>query len=244
MMDEQRVVVDDPFEDQTEHGLLAGIRALLECVAIVAIVAAVMWLLVTYVVQPYSIPSESMEDTLLVGDCVLAEKVSSSASDPQAGDIITFTMWWEVDENGERAYVEEEVEDEDEPVKVYSPVWASEEQAEATYGGTIEQTTFVKRVIAVAGDEVDLIDGHVYVNGEAISEGAYVTGHTYDYEAEGIEYPFIVPEGEIWVMGDNRESSGDSREFGSVPVENVTGHVVYRYWPIKRIGAVTASRGN
>lgn len=238
MMDEQQVVVDDPFEDQAEHGLLAGIRSLFECAVIVAIVAAVMWLLVTYVVQPYVIPSQSMEDTLLVGDCVLAEKVSSSASDPQAGDIITFTMWWEVDEDGNRTYVEEEVEGYDEPVKVYSPIWTSEEEAEAIYGGTVEKTTFVKRVIAVAGDEVEFKDGYVYVNGEAAAESSYVTGHTYEYEVEGIEYPYVVPEGELWVMGDNRENSGDSREFGSVPLENVTGHVVYRYWPISRIGAI------
>lgn len=97
--------------------------------------------------------------------------------------------------------------------------------------------TLIKRVIAVGGQTVDLKDGSVYVDGEKLDE-PYTDGKpSYDPET-GINYPYTVPDGYIWVMGDNRTNSQDSRWFGPVPVENVTGHAFFRYWPLKRIGTL------
>ncbi|MBO4353111.1 MAG: signal peptidase I [Eggerthellaceae bacterium] len=100
--------------------------------------------------------------------------------------------------------------------------------------------TLIKRVIATGGQQVNLIDGVVYVDGEKLDE-PYTDGkpsYPLDRTAGGmaISYPYIVPEGEVWVMGDNRTSSQDSRYFGSVKLTNVTGRAALIYWPLNDVG--------
>ena len=96
----------------------------------------------------------------------------------------------------------------------------------------------IKRVIATAGQTVDLKDGVVYVDGQALDEDSYTLGKP-SYELDSIEdvtYPYTVAEDCIWVMGDNRTDSADSRYFGAVPISSVTGHAFFTYWPISSIG--------
>lgn len=98
--------------------------------------------------------------------------------------------------------------------------------------------TLIKRVVATAGQTVDLVDGVVYVDGVALKESSYTLGKP-SYPLDSIvtiEYPYTVPQGCIWVMGDNRTNSSDSRYFGAVPVESVTGRAFFRYWPLSSIG--------
>ncbi len=99
--------------------------------------------------------------------------------------------------------------------------------------------TLIKRVIATGGQTVDLKDGSVYVDGKRLSE-PYTNGQmSYPLTSaygKTITYPYKVPDNEIWVMGDNRENSQDSRYFGSVPISTVTGKAVFKYWPINSIG--------
>ncbi len=98
--------------------------------------------------------------------------------------------------------------------------------------------TLIKRVIATAGQVVDLKDGVVYVDGEPLAESSYTLGKP-SYELTGpanISYPYTVPEGYIWCMGDNRTDSSDSRYFGAVPVGNVTGRAFFTYWPLEDFG--------
>lgn len=97
--------------------------------------------------------------------------------------------------------------------------------------------TLIKRVIAVGGQTVDLRDGDVYVDGVKLDE-PYTHGQKSEpmRSTAGVTYPYTIPEGYFWAMGDNRGNSSDSRVFGAVPVENITGHAVFRYWPIVRMG--------
>ena len=169
--------------------------ALVEFVVIVVVAVGLAFLITNYVVKPYEIPSESMEDTIMAGDRVLSERISYANGSPKTGDIVTFT-------------------DVENPDRV-----------------------LIKRVIATAGQQVDLKSGSVYVDGAKLEE-AYTDGkqslplsNTHD-----ISYPYTVPEGYIWVMGDNRTNSSDSRYFGPVPLSNVTGHAFFRYWPLERVG--------
>jgi len=98
----------------------------------------------------------------------------------------------------------------------------------------------IKRVIATEGQVVDLVDGKVYVDGFELDEP--YTGYRPSYPlyrtANGVDvsFPYTVPEGEIWVMGDNRTSSQDSRYFGSVNLSSVTGRAAFIYWPISDVG--------
>ena len=97
----------------------------------------------------------------------------------------------------------------------------------------------VKRVIAGEGDSVDMDqDGTVYVNNEKLEE-PYLTDGT-DYGDTNITFPYQVPEGKIFVMGDNRDVSIDSRNtaVGCVSDEQVVGRIVFRVWPFREIGVI------
>lgn len=101
--------------------------------------------------------------------------------------------------------------------------------------------TLIKRVIATEGQTVDLVDGALYIDGELVDE-PYVGGKpTYEIDrhasslAGPVTYPYTVPEGRVWVMGDNRTNSLDSRYFGAVEVTSVHSHAVLIYWPLSDI---------
>ncbi len=182
--------------EQQEGGFF---RSLVEFVIMLAVVLGAAFLLRTYVVAPYEIPSSSMEPTIMVGDKVFSEKISYYSGDVRPGDIVTFQ----------------------------DPEVASR--------------TLIKRCIATAGQTVDLADGVVYVDGEPQAD-VYAQGLSYPLTpAVGVEveYPYTVPEGCIWVMGDNRENSQDSRYFGAVPESSVSGHAFFVYWPLARLGALS-----
>lgn len=103
-----------------------------------------------------------------------------------------------------------------------------------------EKDVLCKRVIARAGQTVDMKDGSVYIDGKKITED-YAKGGSYPLDigkAKEISYPYKVPKGEIWVMGDNRGNSADSRYFGSIPEDSVIGICVMRYLPLNRIGFI------
>jgi len=95
--------------------------------------------------------------------------------------------------------------------------------------------SYIKRVIGVAGDHIKIEDGKVFLNGQELKE---------DYVAEGAvtisdRYTDVtVPEGYVFVMGDNREHSTDSRAFGCVPVEKIESKVWIRFWPLNKFGKV------
>jgi len=92
---------------------------------------------------------------------------------------------------------------------------------------------FIKRIIAVGGDTIEERDGVIFVNGTAVDE-PYV-----DNKTRMNWGPYLVPEGHVWVMGDNRPRSNDSRgTVGFLPVENIVGRAIFRYWPLNRISGV------
>lgn len=93
--------------------------------------------------------------------------------------------------------------------------------------------TFIKRLIALPGDSWEQRAGTVYINGQRLSEPYVKPGR-----ADTQSYPTrSIPEDRYFIMGDNRTQSCDSREFGSVPRDNLLGPVVARYWPLDRIGS-------
>lgn len=105
--------------------------------------------------------------------------------------------------------------------------------------------TLIKRVIATGGQTVDLRDGVVYVDGVAQDE-PYTEGKpsnplpTHSSLLSGdIDYPYTVPNGSIWVMGDNRTNSQDSRYFGAIPVSSVTSKAAFVFWPLQDAGAIS-----
>ena len=184
---------------ERKSSLLCG---LLEWVVVFVIALAVFWVVRLFVVEPFTVPTGSMEPTIQIGDNVLGQKVSLRlGQEVHAGDIVVFR----------------------------NP------------DATSDHDILVKRVIATGGQTVDLRDGHVYVDGKPLDE-PYAAGKSYplDMQAPGVEasLPYTVPEGSVWLMGDNRENSADSRYFGAVPTDNLIAVVFFRYWPLDRMGTL------
>ena len=98
-----------------------------------------------------------------------------------------------------------------------------------------EHPHLIKRVIATDGQTVDLRDGKVYVDGKELVE-PYTHGQPSEPLSPEFRYPYKVPAGDLWVMGDNRTNSGDSRFFGPIPVKEVQGHAIWTYWPLSAFG--------
>ena len=97
-----------------------------------------------------------------------------------------------------------------------------------------DDQTLIKRVVGVAGDEIQVQGGVLYVNDEA-QEEAYLNDADQSRSFYG---PTVVPEGHIFVMGDNRGNSADSRVFGPLPLENLKGEAFMRFWPVSKISTI------
>jgi signal peptidase I len=100
---------------------------------------------------------------------------------------------------------------------------------------TGQNPQLIKRVIAVEGQTLDVREGLVYVDEEQLSE-PYVHGLPTDAGSGAVTFPMVIPDNEVFLMGDNRPNSGDSRFFGPQPIENVHGRAVWTYWPLDRFG--------
>nr|WP_244502652.1 signal peptidase I [Streptomyces oceani] len=188
-------------------------------------VFAVVLLVSTFVVQPFRIPSSSMEPTLRVGDRVLVNKLAYQfGNHPERGDVVVF--------DGTGSFVPEGRTQEDPLTRLVRAVGARV--------GLLEPpgSDYVKRVIGVGGDRVTCCDerGRVQVNGVSTVE-KYVP---HDDEPSAVPFDIRVPEGRLWVMGDHRAASSDSRDFlgkpggGTVPVDRVIGRVDWIGWPVDR----------
>ncbi|WP_309729969.1 signal peptidase I [Chamaesiphon sp. OTE_75_metabat_556] len=99
--------------------------------------------------------------------------------------------------------------------------------------GYLEEQAFIKRVIGLPGDQIEVKNGRVYIDGAPSTER---------YIAETPNYamsPMVVPPDKLFVMGDNRNNSNDSHVWGFLPKANVIGHACFRFWPIDRFGGVS-----
>jgi len=166
-----------------------------EFVVMLVAAFALAWLIRTFLVEPYRIPSGSLIPTIQIGDQVLVNKLAYRLGSPMYKDIVIL----------------------DDP--------------------TGETPMLIKRVIAVGGQTVDLQDGKVVVDGTALDE-PYTHGQPSLPGDPRITYPLTLPVGTVWVMGDNRTQSKDSRWLGPQPVSEVHGRAFVIYWPPSRWGAL------
>lgn len=210
--------------DRRRGGLAAWLRE----TAVIVVSALVLSLLIkTFLVQAFFIPSQSMQDTLVVGDRVLVTKLAPGPLDVHRGDVVVFKDPGGWLPPGDQAP---------------QPAWRAALTDALTFVGLLPQDSgehLIKRVVGVPGDTVECCDaqGRLLVNGVAIDE-PYVADGAVPSE---VEFAVTVPEGGLWVMGDNRQNSQDSRfkqgspGGGSVPVDNVVGVAFVTLWPLDRL---------
>jgi signal peptidase I len=178
---------------------------------ILIVTALVLALLIkAFLFQAFYIPSGSMEPTLMPGDRVLVNKIPYYFHDPRRGDIIVFEN---PKANVDRGIVGGFVH------------WLA--QGLGVSGNADED--FIKRVIGLPGDHISCTSGAVYVNGNKLSE---------PYETQQTQcQPATVPAGRLFVMGDNRSESNDSRyQLGTVPLGKVVGKAFIIMWPPSHMG--------
>lgn len=192
-----------------DRGVLSFLR---ELPVLILLAFALALLLKTFVVQAFYIPSGSMEPTLMPGDRVLVEKVLYH---PDHGDIIVF----EDPHPGDRP---------DRGIVAGLLHWLSQGLG---FSQPVDED-FIKRVIGLPGDTVELRNGKLYVNGDPVAQ-PYLSGEP-DLRDYG---PKTVPAGSLFVLGDNRLNSNDSRfGLGFVPENRVIGKAFVLIWPPSRIG--------
>lgn len=206
-----------PIDRVTER-LPAQWRTTVDWVLTIVIAVGAVLAIKAWVVNPYRIPSASMEPTLhcarpglgcdaRFSDRVLANRFIYHFKDPGRGDIIVF----------------------DTP-------------PEAEEGCNGASGTFVKRLVGLPGETIDFRRGVVFVNGKRLAETYLPRGPngrqvpTRLAADPAIAIPYKVPAGHYLMLGDNRESSCDSREWGPLPRANIIGEVFSVYWPPQRIG--------
>lgn len=195
------------------------------------IIAVVIAILIKYFVgTPTIVKQTSMWPTLEQNDRLILNRLPRTFGEmPERGDIITF----EAPSNNATGLTAEEI---DNPIAKY-------DNEPTTWWGKftyhvleIGKESYIKRVIALPGEYVEIKDGKVYINGEELDE-PYLTDDVIT-EPTGVLNDFVVPENTVFAMGDNREGSKDCRAFGCIPLERIESKVVIRFWPLNKFGKV------
>lgn len=188
------------------------------CILKLAVVAVICTLLVlSFTVRGFQVGSGSMEPTLQEGDCVVLDRFSYHMREAERGEVIAFRF---------------------NPDQPESLTQGSNFMARAIdLMGEVMHVThedteyYVKRIIGLPGDHVEMRSGFVYINGGLLDEQYPVIRDTTDTS-------FEVPEKSVLVLGDNRPDSYDSRFWGFVPYDSIVGRAVAIYWPLSRAGSI------
>ncbi len=181
---------------------------LIEVAETLILTIVIFWLIQTFVAQPYKVQQQSMEPTLEPEQYVLVDKITPKFDSYSRGDVVVFNPVFHEDDSCAAPIEPESLEN---------------------------LVPYIKRVIGEPGDLVELRDGAVYVNGALIDE-PYVHGQ--ESLPQSDQESWTVQDGRLFVMGDNRNNSTDSRseQIGEICINDVIGRAFLRYWPINTLG--------
>jgi signal peptidase I len=188
-------------------------REILEWVLVIVAALVISMFIKAFIFSTYKVNMVSMENTLHEGHNVIVYKTGYFFNEPEHGDIIVF-----MHEEGK--------------IKNFIKYLPIRNPGEVDY---------IKRVIGLPGDQIDIReDGFVYRKSAGDSdfvklEEPYAKTLT---DSKGMQVPFTVPEGQLFVMGDNRQQSLDSRQIGTIDIDTVIGKAVLRIWPISEFGGL------
>ena len=221
-LEPEREVRDEPLEAtrmavaRPRHKPTVA-RTAAEIPILLLVAAVIAFLVKTFLAQAYYIPSGSMLPQLQIDDRVVVSKLAYKTHDPRRGDIIVF--------DDPRPGV-------DSTSTVARTGFSKWVRKVGEGVGVVQPSTdeFIKRVIGLPGDRVEGHDGHVFVNNHQLVEPYLPVGvTTSDFPQQ------IVARGRLWVMGDNRNGSADSRVFGQIKISTIVGRAVVKVWPFNHI---------
>ena len=185
----------------------------LPLLSLAALVVAVV--IKTFLIQAFWIPSSSMEDTLQINDRVLVYKLAYRIGDIDRGHVIVFDDPRGPEEDGESIFE------------------AARRNVAEAVGLSTPRSEFIKRVIGLPGETIEVRENTVHVDDVPIDEPYLKAGSVMaDFG------PVAVGAGELFVMGDNRNASQDSRFFGTIPEDTVVGRGFVIIWPLSRFGGL------
>jgi len=208
----------------------AALRFLRDVVIIIVAAIIISFLIKTFLIRSFYIPSESMEDTLLVNDRIIVNQLEPGLFPISRGDVVVFR-----DPGGWLGNTTT-----DEPFSASSVFeWVL---SLVGLAAPDSDEHLIKRVIGLPGDTVTCCDdyGRMSINGVPIDETTYVRLPDDVVRVSAEDFEVTVPDGRVWVMGDNRYRSADSRYNmdkpggGFVPIDNVVGRAIVISWPIDR----------
>ena len=217
---------DEPHQHEAHDPVRAVFSAVREIVLVLVIALGLSLVIKTFLVQAFFIPSPSMENTLIVGDRVLVSKLTPGPFELKRGDVVVFSdtgHWLPAGDEVSQGAVRDGV------------------RSALTFVGLLPANSdehLIKRVIGLPGDKISCCDGagRLLVNGKAIDEP-----YLYPDDAPSdSKFSVTVPAGRLWVMGDHRSVSADSRSHqsnpggGTVPVSSVVGKAFVLVWPLDR----------
>jgi signal peptidase I len=187
-------------------------RYALELVLLVMVALVGTLLVKNFIAQAFSIPSSSMEPQLEVGDRVLVSRLSYRLGDPNRGDIVVFHQP-DAPPDGRPL-----------PTRLIGEVLQTVGLQQPL------ETELIKRIVGLPGEEIEAADGTVHVDGRPVIE-PYLPGgvETADFG------PVLIPDGHVFVLGDNRGNSADSRVIGPVSLDSIVGRAIARVWPPQRM---------
>lgn len=207
------------------------VKDILEWVYCIVIAIVLALLFRYYIGTPTIVKQVSMNPTLVQNQRLWLNRWGRTTKKlPERGNIITFEA------PSKKSYTLSEI-DQSNPVAKYEYEPKSILGKFTYYVLEIGKDSYIKRVIALPGEHIYITDGKVYINGEELKEDYLQPQITTSVE-DCPYYDLIVPENCVFVMGDNRPESTDSRRFGCIPLEKIESKVWIRFWPLNLFGKV------
>lgn len=204
-------------------------KDIFEWIICILIALVIVSIITSFVGFPTVVSGNSMDSTLLDKQRLWVSKIAIRKDKyPERGDIITFEAPDKDHQNRTKT---------DNVIAIYT------EKKESVFSKLIpnmsfmKSTSYIKRVIGLPGDHIEIKNEGVYRNGARLEE-SYLDPGTVTESTHCTFIDLTVPDGCVYVLGDNREVSLDSRRFGCIPIEKIEGKAVFRFWPLNKIGKI------
>ena len=202
-------------KEQKPKGKIDWKAEIISWIQILAAAAVIAFVLTTFIIANSEVPSGSMENTIMTGSRVIGSRLNYLFTDPERGDVVIFVFGWECPACGNT------IEGEKQEICPY---------CESDVGKRGKTIYYVKRIIGIPGDVIDIVDDKVYLNG---SDTPLEEPYLAEEMNQGETFHFEVPEGCYFMMGDNRNCSLDARYWKNpyISKDKIIAQVLFEYFP-------------